>query len=304
VFPGGTPIMDVLGRWPFYELIPLIRAADAKGKPIYFVGTGTEKLAREESRRLFADFIAPGVRHWSVRCARDKERLTDYGVAEERVSVSADMAWLLDAVPLDFGLQLLRPFGVSTDDLLIGVNINSESMMLSEQPRLFEIMGRMLDSIIERENTRILFLCNEIREGESFDKAANKKVISLMTHGDRSILLPNQYWSPQQMLSVVGCCNATISTRYHFNLFSALQGVPFLALKRSDKVADLCWDLGWPHGVALNEMDSSTLAEMLLDIMNRRSDLASKLSITTMQMRDRAMRNGTALDSYANEARL
>ena len=304
VFPGGTPIMDVLGSWPLCELIPIIKSAEARGKPVHFVGTGTEKLKREESRRLFADVIAPRVRHWSVRCERDKVRLTDYGVADNQVTVSADMAWLLDAVTVDFGRQQLHPFGISSDDSLIGVNINCEPSMLREQPRFFEIMGKMLDTLVEREKTRIVFLCNEVREDETFDKAASQKVMALMSHRDRTLLLPNRYWSPQQMLSVVGCCRATISTRYHFNLFSALQRVPFLALKRSDKVDDLCWDLGWSHGVALNEMDSSTLIEMLLDMMNRSSELASKLSLSTKQMQSRAVRNRVALESCAAEAGL
>ena len=45
------------------------------------------------------------------------------------------------------------------------------------------------------------------------------------------------------MMSLIANCRLTLGMRYHFCLFSALQDVPFVALQRSDKVADLCWDL-------------------------------------------------------------
>ena len=32
VFVGGTPIMDVLGRWPLSEVVPLVAARAARGK--------------------------------------------------------------------------------------------------------------------------------------------------------------------------------------------------------------------------------------------------------------------------------
>jgi len=70
------------------------------------------------------------------------------------------------------------------------------------------------------------------------------------------------------MMSIIGQCKLTISTRYHFCLFSAVQGTPFLPLKRSDKLIDLSEDLAWPHGCTIRELDSDLLtkqAGQLLD---------------------------------------
>ncbi len=291
VVPGGTPVMDVLGSWPLSELEPLISAAHEEGKPVIFVGTGTEKLEREESRRLFSESIAPKVLHWSVRCDRDKERLIDYGVAGERVTVAADLAWMLREEPADFGRKYLERLGVDLNRFIVGVNVNGERFALKKEPELFEKLAAFLDAVIETSGATVLFLCNEVREEESFDKASHRKIIQRMKRGDRAVLVPNRYWSPREMLSLVGCCHQTISTRYHFCLFSALQKVPFIALKRSGKVDDLCWDTGWKYGTPLEDLSPSALFQMSAAIREERESLAGELEAVVFAMRRKAEEN-------------
>ncbi len=296
VFAGGTPIMDILGSWPLSEVVPLISAAHSQGKPIAFVGVGTERLQSESSRRTVSEVLAPKVARWSVRSERDKERLTDYGVRPQSVTVAADMAWLLDPVTIDFGKQHLKRLGLGENEPYVGVNVNNESFMLKQEPRLFEKLGRCLDEMIVRYGVRVLFLCNEVREDDMFDMAASLRIRASMRHKESSVLVPNEYFTPQQMLSLIACCRATVSTRYHFCLFSALQKVPFLALKRSDKVADLCWDLQWQYGASLSDINVADLSDAFSEIEGRRAELVVQLGNRVQCMRERALRNNIALE--------
>jgi polysaccharide pyruvyl transferase WcaK-like protein len=118
-----------------------------------------------------------------------------------------------------------------------------------------------------------------------------------MNHADRTLLVPNHYWSPQQMLSLIACCRATLSTRYHFCLFSALQGVPFIALQRSDKVVDLCLDLEWPHGAPIAAVDPAVLLAVHRDIQRERAAWSDRLTHASTRMRQRALENREPLDS-------
>jgi polysaccharide pyruvyl transferase WcaK-like protein len=61
------------------------------------------------------------------------------------------------------------------------------------------------------------------------------------------------------MMSIVACCTLTISMRYHFCMFSALQQVPFIAIERSTKLSDLCSDLDWPARVVPSELETSAI---------------------------------------------
>lgn len=295
VVPGGTPIMDSLGGWPFSELLPLVQRARAEELPIAFIGIGTERLAQEKSRRVVAEELAPSVLCWTVRCTRDRERLIEYGVAPERVTATADQAWLLDPVSTDAGRKILAGIGVDASARLVGVNVNIEHAVRAQQPNLLRELAAFLDRLIDTRNAHVLFLCNEVRDGETFDLAASRELIASMARQDRAKVVPNTYWSPQVMMSIISCCELTVSTRYHFCLFSALQGVPFIGVKRSDKVTDLCDDLRWPYAVGLGELSSERLVTLCEELETRRDDARAALAADVPNMRARAARNDIAL---------
>jgi polysaccharide pyruvyl transferase WcaK-like protein len=299
VFPGGTPIMDGLGSWPLDEVAPLIRAAREAGRPVAFVGAGTECLQRPESRAVIAEVLAPGVEHWTVRSEQDKERLTTWGVPRDRVTVAADLAWLLPPQSADFGQETLRTLGLASREPLIGVNVNNEAVVLKRDPRFFEKLGEFLDRLIERDDARVLFFCSEVREGPSFDKAASQKVLAAMRRPDRAALLPNRYWTPQELFSLIACCRLVVSMRYHVCLFSARQSVPFIALQRSDKVRDLCTDIHWPFGLPLDRMDAAALLEQSDEIQRDHVTLTDRLRRASDAQARASSRNDVALDALS-----
>jgi polysaccharide pyruvyl transferase WcaK-like protein len=102
------------------------------------------------------------------------------------------------------------------------------------------------------------------------------------------------------MLSVIAWCLMTVITRYHFCLFSALQNVPFIALKRSDKVEDLCWDLNWPYAMSLCHLSPSALIDMFSEIKDNLHRLIEGLHQGVRLMRVRALQNTVALNALSN----
>jgi polysaccharide pyruvyl transferase WcaK-like protein len=304
VFAGGTPIMDGLGEWPLNEVTPLVRHARQANKPVAFVGVGTEKLQRVDSRDLFAKELAPAVAHWSVRSERDKERLLSWGVGSNRVTVAADMAWLLRQQSAEFGQRTLRALNVSLDQPLIAVNVNNEDVVLQREPKLFETLAECLDTQIESRGARVLFICSEVRDEPSFDKATAQRVLGLMKRRDRAAILPNHYWTPQELLSLIACCHSVISMRYHVCLFSAVQGVPFLAIQRSDKVRDLCTDIDWPFGLTLGSVHLPALLDQMTAIDLRSRQLSEQLLRASEERGRASQRNQVALEALADALRV
>jgi polysaccharide pyruvyl transferase WcaK-like protein len=298
VIAGGTPIMDGLGDWPLSELVPLVQSSVKAKRPLACVGIGVETLHREPSRRLVTDELAPSVVHWSVRGERDRGRLIDLGVPPDRVTTAADMAWLLRPVDTEFGRRRIARLQRSADRRpVVGVNINLERSMVRLQPRLTTIIAAALDRVIESYHAHVVFLCNEVREGDTFDKAAAQSTLAQMKMRDQAIMVPNDYFAPQQMLSLVGCCDVTVSSRYHFCLFSALQGVPFLALNRSDKVEDLCIDLNVAGALPLAGLDVVGMADRLGRLLDDRQAARAAMEVRVGQLRERARANLTTLDA-------
>ncbi|HET7535895.1 MAG TPA: polysaccharide pyruvyl transferase family protein [Candidatus Didemnitutus sp.] len=294
---GGTPIMDALGEWPLSEVGPLvIRATDRWRVPFVFVGVGVENLRSEHSRNVVKQEMASRVQRWTVRSNRDRQRLLDYGVAAECVTVAADMAWLIESPPGDFGLNRLRSWQINPDRPLIGVNLVNENRILDENPGMVAALAQALDKLIHHLDAQVIFLSNEIRDLPEFDKAAAVRVIAEMKRGDRCLVAPLDYLSPQQMMSIVGHCCLTISMRYHFCLFSALQRVPFVAITRSDKVSDLCWDLGWDAKVVPPKFDADEILGHAIRVTHRPTENDALWRESIAKMKNRALQNIMAIE--------
>jgi polysaccharide pyruvyl transferase WcaK-like protein len=292
---GDTPIMDRLGAWPLEELSQLVKSTTLGRRPIAFLGTGTETLQLESSKRIVKECLAPVVVHWSVRSERDRARLHEYGVDPRRINVAADLAWLLQASPKDFGQREFRKLGLEGPALKIGVNFTREAFVHRQSAGLPGRLAQVLDALVEEYDAKIVFFCNEVRSDAEFDKAANDEIRALMAHGEATFAVANNFWTPAQMLSLIGNCDYTISMRYHFCLFSALQGIPFIAIKRSDKVDDLCWQLDWPHGVSLDDVTPECVRKVFSAIQAGGKQLGATLEAQTQPMREQARLNSVAL---------
>jgi polysaccharide pyruvyl transferase WcaK-like protein len=99
------------------------------------------------------------------------------------------------------------------------------------------------------------------------------------------------------MMSIIGACAVAISTRYHFCLFAALQGVPFLALERSDKISDLCADLRWPFGTRIEEASPASLADHANLLLTASGPALRDMEARIAEMRARALVNARGLDA-------
>lgn len=303
IFPGGTPIAEALGDWPLSALAPMVEHGHSWGKPSVFVGVGMEKLTRQDLRDIMRQRVVPFVAHWSVRSERDRERLLDLGAQSDKVTVAADMAWLLPPADSAFGKRMLEA-QLADGRPLIGVNVNAEEVVMARAPQVLEHLAATLDMLVEQNNAKVLFLFNEIRDEPTFDIAAANMVKAQMRHPEATCVATRAYLSPPQMMSLISCCSMTISTRYHFCLFSALQGVPFLAITRSDKVADLCNDLRWDHCVAPEKSDPPTLAKHARKLLADPAEAIAPLKERVAAMKVRAEKNFAALEVlYAQRSR-
>ena len=288
---GGTPIQDVLGDWPFSELAPHLRAAERRRAPFSFIGVGVEDLRYDHSRRLLAEEFAPRVRHWSVRSERGRERLVEYGVPAERISVAADMAWLIPPASREFGTGKFRQWNLPAGRRVIAINIANENSVFDRHPEMARALAAGLDALATSYDATLLFLAADVRDEPGFDLDAARKIIANLPHPDRAFLAPNDYFTPPQLMSIIGNCHLTFSMRYHFCLFSALQAVPFVGIQRTDKIYDLCWDLDWPARLVPPAFQAVEVEDWGRRLLQDSSALLAGLAQRLTLMRNRALLN-------------
>ena len=293
---GDTPVMDYLGPWPLTDIEKIVKNAKARKKRIACLGVGTEHLSGERSVRRLTERIAPVVEHWTVRTENDKVRLAHYGVDQRRVTVAADLGWLVPPVDTSFGMRWLDHLERRGDTPLIGVNLTHDRWSLDLLPELPSLIARVLDSMINRSGAHVMLFANEVREGQGFDSTGIQEVLTRANRADHMFAIPNRYWRPQEAMSFVACCSVTLTMRYHFAIFSALQGVPFVSLSRLGKLKDLCTDLGWSHELSLEDANSSDVESLLGRALESRDHLSAALRQKRQAMVRRAGLNVRSLD--------
>jgi polysaccharide pyruvyl transferase WcaK-like protein len=294
---GGTPIQDTLGEWPLSEVVPLVRSADRWNVPFSFIGVGVQGLRSEESRSAVTDQVVPRVRHWSVRSEKDRERLIEWGASADTITVAADLAWLIESVDDVFAASRLAHWGLDSCRSLIGVNLVNENSVFDQHPQMAAALATALDSIISETNAKVLFLSQECRSGPTFDSAAAARVVSQMNSADNVFVAPNEYFSPSELMAIISRCCFTITMRYHFCVFSALQGVPFVAIERTDKLRDLCWDLDWTARVTPPFFEAAEIVGHARRLRQNASPVQDELTARVRQMRQRALRNRVAVEA-------
>jgi len=164
---------------------------------------------------------------WTVRTSKCRSALLDLGVSSERITVGADLAWLLSGNPADrqWAQGYWESLGIDLTKPLFGVNAVNERW--TKTTGVKSAIAQALDNMIRDAGVQVAFLCNETREGEYFDACAAREIIAKMSR--KAVSVPNRYFTPSQMVALLSFCSMTLSQRYHFTLFSILAGPsPFL----------------------------------------------------------------------------
>lgn len=239
---GDTPVTETLGgEWPLGFLTPRLEAFHAAGLPVDALGVGVEPLRSDAARELFRRAFLP-IRSWSVRSAHCRERLMDLGVDPKRIVVGADWAWLY-RTRVDrsaWARALLAAAGWRAGPPLLLVNVVNE--IWQDRADAKRALARACDQLIREHGLQVAFFCNEMRAGAFFDHAAATEVRALMQ--ETSLLIPPEYFTPDEALALIAQANVTLSSRYHFTVQSVLAGRVPVTLARSAKMTDLLEELG------------------------------------------------------------
>ena len=286
---GGTPVAAEWGiDWPMCALADRLRFCHAKGVPVHAVGVGIDSLYGEEARQIFIDAFRP-ITSWTVRTSYCRAALLDLGVPPERIAVAADLAWLFlpDTADRKWASDFWKSLGIDVSKPLLGVNVVNERW--SDATNVKAPIAAALDRIVLETGMQVAFLCNETREGEYFDAYAAREVIGMMK-GD-AVLVPNEYFTPSQMVALLSSSTITLSQRYHFTVLSILANTIPLSFARGQKMTALLKDLGEEPVGTMETCNSEYLVDRIRHALSNRSDIGARQQSSAKQLRERAKDN-------------
>lgn len=286
---GDTPVTESLGvGWPLQFLGPRLHAFHRVGLPVDALGVGVEPLRSEQARDIFRRDYLP-IRSWTVRTPACRAELLALGVAENRIAVGADWAWLYRPHRdlREWGASTWRGLGIDLARPLLVANVVNE--IWRDRTRAKQAIAAALDTLAAEADVQVAFFCQETREGEFFDLAAAREARSIMRRP--AVIVPNLYYSPDEVLGLLAHATATLAGRYHFVVASVLAGTLPICLVRSEKMAGLLDDLGLAAAGRLEDVSADDVARRVYADFRERESFVPSLAAARNRLEARAGEN-------------
>jgi polysaccharide pyruvyl transferase WcaK-like protein len=285
---GGTPVADWQGlHFPLEFIARRLRMFHEAGRAVDAVGVGVDRLEKAEAREVFARYFLP-IGSWTVRTARCREALLELGVPEERVLVGADWAWRYRPRRdlRGWGAEQWKELGVEAGRPLVVANVVNE--MWAGREELRSALAVALDEL-ENDGMQVAFFCNEMREGEYFDREASERVRARMRRP--AAIVPNRYWGPEEALGLVAHATVTVSQRYHFTVESVLAGTVPVNIVRGQKMAGLVEELGLAPAGTMEGVEASEVVAGVRAAVDEREEMLKRLQEARRRLEVRAGNN-------------
>jgi polysaccharide pyruvyl transferase CsaB len=217
-----------------------VALANEEGVPVVVYAVSAGPLTTQSARELVRKHLSPAAAI-TVRDRQGLSLLEEVGISRE-IRLTADPALLLEPTPLE--ADILKLEGLGTQRRLVGFSVREPGPAAPDMDvgHYHALLANTADFMVDRLDADILFVPMEHRRT---DVQHSHAVVAQMQCAQRAQVLKAEYGAAQ-LLGLLGHFQFTVGMRLHFLIFSALHGVPFVALPYASKVAGFIEDLDMP----------------------------------------------------------
>lgn len=224
VFDVGGANLNEIWKNYFYEKVFSFLLAGALKKRLVLSGQSMERINSRLDRLL----LRRALNNASIITTREeisREYALSVGVKEEKIHTTGDDALSLLPVSQNRARERLAEEGIDEMAPLIGFQFRNYLELNNEV--MHRKIAEVLDLVLERTGYRILHISMHYGAGDERDHLV--AITRFMRHSERVIPLKGQY-TPSEILGLTGEMFMNVGISYHFYIFSAMMGVPNLAL--------------------------------------------------------------------------
>lgn len=280
ILGGGGILFDAEAKIYLRE----VQIAQQKGIPTLTYAIGVGPLNDPEAQKLVCESLNR-MSLITVREKNDRKLLEDIGVHRE-VIVTADPALLLKPEPVPE--QALEKELLAGKRRVVGMSVREPGVAAPDIDEKFYhgLLANAADFMIDRYDADVVFVPMEQR---MLDVQHSHAVMSQMLQPQRAHVFKGEY-TPGQMLSLVRRFDFCVGMRLHFLIFSALQGVPFVALPYSAKVSGFIDSLHMEMP-PIKLVNAGRLVAHIDRSWDIRSELKQKIKEALPSMKRQALKN-------------
>ncbi|HEX7069577.1 MAG TPA: polysaccharide pyruvyl transferase family protein [Rhodothermales bacterium] len=265
-----------------------VTLAHEVGIPVMVYAVSAGPLQDPAARELVREALSRAA-VVTVRDRKGQRLLEEVGLHRE-IIVTADPALLLEAEELPD--QAVKVEGLTSRQPIIAFSVREPGPAAPDidVTHYHALLANAADFVIERLDARVVFIPMERRK---MDLQHSHAVIAQMLRADRATVLQNEY-TPRQLISLISHFDFSVGMRLHFLIFSALAGVPFVALPYASKVTGLVEDLEM-ETPPLNDVNSGRLLAIIDRSWDRQKKIRKQVQRLLPGLQDRARQTNELL---------
>lgn len=302
---GGGNLNSIIPE-EFYKKGVTYTAASILGKPIVVSGQ-TIGPFRGRFDRLFARYVLNKPRMITFRDKGiSRNRCREIGITKPLLIDAADDAMCLPSLSKRTAMQTVENDpGVTPGwlnrkaEITVCMNMKGSLRLFTSKGKdtnlsgLTEILARVADHILAHYKAKIVFIPTDYHPDVD-DRRLHREIAARMAYRHYACCIEGEY-DDVTLKGMIGLCNVAVGSRYHFCVFAASLGIPFLGIAsgiyQMTKLRGLSLLCGAPqtfYETDLAEADADDLNRRVDEIIIDRESIAGSLRLIVPELKKRS----------------
>jgi polysaccharide pyruvyl transferase WcaK-like protein len=296
------------GIIPFFSYPYMPFLGKILGRPLVIYGSSISPF--RQSRSFLwrgVKFVLKRIDLITLRDNASYQNLKDIGLQTNYISVTADLAFLLQPAPEERIAEIMKQEGIEESfEPLIGITItrmiaSKAHQELNNPDRAYHkhigMFAEVIDNLTDTLDATVIFIPHCIGFGEKLDdRIAAKDIFMRCKNKERVKVITNEY-SAAELKGVIGQLDFFIGERVHSVIGAMSMGLPSIVISFSaDQRLGIIRMLGQDDAICYVEnLNSEALLSKVYDSWSKRDKIKEELKSQTEIMRRQAMLNGKLL---------
>lgn len=246
---GGSLLQDVTSKRSLCYYLAILTMGTFLSKKVMLFAQGIGPIKSSFMRNL-TKYVCSSVNLITVRDKDSLYELRRIGVPDNKVLLTADAVMTLAGEPKDFGRKLLDKYYVPNNKMLIAIAVRK---WREDDSYLLEI-AKAADRLIDDRNAHIVLLPLQY----PLDVETCRRVQQLMVNKLESTVLAADC-KTEEFLSLIGNFDLLIGMRLHALIFSAVMGVPFVAVSYDPKIDGFVKDVNGISAGRVSDLEADNI---------------------------------------------
>ena len=269
---GGSLLQDVTSTKSLVYYLTVMRMAKFCGMKVMVYANGIGPIRNTKNKRRVKSALQL-VDAITLRDGVSFKELEELHIRRDKMQVTADPAFALEAVPEERVSEIFKAEGIAEDKEYFALSVRESAENCMD---FVERVASICDYAYEKYGLNPLIISMQPK-----DKGISGRIKRMMKYNAAEL---NGSYNAVEILGVISRTKLVIGMRLHTLIYAATCGVPMLGLSYDPKVDAVLEVLGQDYGVAVSDLNMEILKSHIDEIMARSAEISRKLILIKEDM--------------------